>query len=247
VIEKSAKHAGLSTEGRRSWLGSYEAGQFLRSLWKNAAKWPMGTGNLQSAVYECVPADDETMATVYGSTNVATWRRMILYSSTPRDRKTLDIALQDRDDWCRQTAYERIGVLDEKQLKAVLQGTDEAALAGLADNRVIPEPRQHDIHRRARARLKELGKLGLQAYDDFDMFGLEAEREAQREAVANPSMRQLYRRMRRTERTLAEVKGTLERMSSFYSFYWLLLVAAVIGFVTVMLPEWIAWVRAFFR
>jgi hypothetical protein len=60
VLDKNAKDGGFEDPlgfGRLEWLGvGYEARKFLNSIRKNAAKWPNGTGNIQSGVYAWVRA-----------------------------------------------------------------------------------------------------------------------------------------------------------------------------------------------
>jgi hypothetical protein len=134
VIGKNAKDAGLIGDSLGSWDGSihYSARKFLRSLWLNAGKWPSGTGNLQYAVYSHVPADDETKAEVYGSCDEPVWRKAILYASdSKRDRKTFAVAIADREDDCRELAYQHLAEIDDKQLNGLIERKDTAALRGL--------------------------------------------------------------------------------------------------------------------
>jgi hypothetical protein len=72
-------------------------------------------------------------------------------------------------------------------------------------------------------------------FDDIEM-AMEAKLP---ENSAHPSPRRLYRGLRRTERTLEEVKTILDQISRFYSLSWLLTFACVVGLATAILVRWL--------
>ena len=241
VIEKNAKDAGLTGHPLGSldgWARS-SARQFLSSLWLKAVKWPRDSGGLQYAVYTYVPTDDATKAEVYGSCDERHWRKAILYKSdAKRDSRLFALALRDGDDDCRELAYQLIHEIDEAQLGSLLNAGDKAALRGLADNRAIPEPRQSDVQRRVRQRLKEVGE-STSAFEHFDLMHVHRRVHGRDKRIAGDSHRRLIRRLRVVQRSIDGMKAQLDRVSSFYSLPSLIFFACAVGFVAALFVRWL--------
>jgi len=239
VIDTHVKDAGV-VGNPSAWDGWtwYSARKFLGTLWLNAAKWPKGTGNLQHVVYRYVAVDDETKAKVYESCDEPVWRKAILYNSNAkRDHNTFAMALRDRDDGCRELAYSLIPKIDEKELSVLSVGEDKPALCGLADNRVLPEPRQSEVHLQVRARLSELGE-SVTAFGDFDHMHIARKRESRRSeaSTARGRRRRLSRRLRAIQRGVDDMQARLGRLVSLSS---LVLFACVVGLMAALFTRWL--------
>jgi hypothetical protein len=179
-FDRAITDSGLT--GSYPWDGWtwYTAERFLKRVWEHAATWPEGDDlSVQYAIYTKVPTEDETKAAVYSRSQARILREAILYSPGGYGEELFAVARHDVDESCREVAYARVAHIDDATAEATLTGEDRPALKGLADNRALPPPQRAAVHKRARARLRELGE-STSSFEDFDAMEADAERSLRR-------------------------------------------------------------------
>jgi hypothetical protein len=136
-IERKVKNTKMRlSDWMDDWDGLTElsAKQFLSDLWLLTSKWPVET-KLQSLVYQYIPANDKTKATVYKACTEAVWRRVILEYCDGSETETIALGKKDPDDGCRETAFSKVKYLNPAEFKEALDSRDEHVLRGLLQNR----------------------------------------------------------------------------------------------------------------
>jgi hypothetical protein len=118
------------------WSSS-EARSVLNALWQHTLKWPIES-TLHGAVYANVAAEDDVKAQVYQRSSHTGVKLRILDGCRSQDRQTLQRAMRDTDDDCREYAYTKLAVPDSEFVKQLIDRNDKVALRGLAANASVP-------------------------------------------------------------------------------------------------------------
>jgi hypothetical protein len=152
LFQRMEQEAGLRPRPfPHDGYGWYLAHKFLRNLWDNASAWPDVTW-IRYLTYRHIPADDDVKAAWYEKSPTPL-RNAILENCGPQNRKTLELAMNDREEVARSRAYATVGYLTDDQVEALIGGEDYLSLdAACCNSALKPEARQKILKR-----LRDLG------------------------------------------------------------------------------------------